>query len=333
MRPFSYSRAASAATAIAAVSGRHDARFIAGGTNIIDLMKDDVERPGLLVDINALPYANVAVHGGADGSGAFKGLRIGALARMSDVADHPEVKRLAPAISEALLLSASAQLRNAASIGGNVMQRTRCAYFRDVAGACNKRTPGEGCAALGGENRLHAVLGGSDHCICTHASDLSVALVALDASLRIRDAKGERSVPLAEFYRLPGNTPQHETALLPGELIVAVDVPNSAAAMRSQYLKIRDRSSYEFALVSVAAGLEVSEGLVHDARLALGGVAPIPWRARAAEKALIGSAPSAEAFAGAARLALEGARGHGQNDFKIELARRAVVRALSEVSA
>jgi xanthine dehydrogenase YagS FAD-binding subunit len=325
MRPFSYARATSPDAAIAQVAGRRDARFIAGGTNILDLMKDDVERPTLLVDINALPFA--AIEAGPSA------LRIGALARMSDTADHPDVVRYAPAVSQALLLSASAQLRNAASIGGNLMQRTRCAYFRDVAGACNKRAPGEGCAALGGVNRLHAILGGSSNCICTHASDLAVALVALDAAVLTRGPKGNRTIPLTEFYRLPGATPQIETQLQPGELIVGVDVPRSAAAARSQYLKIRDRKSYEFALVSVAAALEVEAGVVRDARLALGGVAPIPWRARAAERSLVGGAASADAFARAAQIALDGARGHGENDFKIPLAQRAIARALTAASA
>jgi xanthine dehydrogenase YagS FAD-binding subunit len=325
MRPFSYTAARESNAAIASVAGHAGARFLAGGTNLIDLMKDDVERPTLLVDINALPYSAIET--------TPDRVRIGALARMSDVADHASVVRDTPAVSQALLLSASAQLRNAASIGGNLMQRTRCAYFRDVAVACNKRTPGEGCAAIGGVNRLHAVLGGSDHCICVHASDLAVALVALDATLHAHGPKGERTIPLRDFYALPGATPQRETALAPGELIVAVDVPRSPAAANSHYLKIRDRASYEFALVSVAAGLEVTGGVIRDARIALGSVAPIPWRARAAEIALQGAAPSPEAFKRAAQLALQGARGQGMNDFKIALAQRAVVRALTMVAA
>jgi len=325
MRPFSYTAVREPNAAIASVAGRAGARYLAGGTNLIDLMKDDVERPTLLVDINALPFSAIET--------TPERVRIGALARMSDVADHPGVIRDLPSVSQALLLSASAQLRNAASIGGNLMQRTRCAYFRDVAVACNKRAPGEGCAAIGGVNRLHAVLGGSDHCICVHASDLAVALVALDATLHAHGPKGERTIPLRDFYALPGATPEHETALTPGELIVAVDVPRSPAAANSHYLKIRDRASYEFALVSVAAGLELAGGVIREARIALGGVAPIPWRARAAEASLQGAAPSPQAFARAAELALQGARGQGLNDFKIALARRAVVRALSTVSA
>ena len=325
MHPFSYTRVSDANAATARVAGHAGARFIAGGTNLIDLMKDDVEQPALLVDINALPYGSIEQTPAS--------LQIGALARMSDVADHAAVKSAAPAVSEALLLSASAQLRNAASIGGNLMQRTRCAYFRDVANACNKRAPGDGCAALGGVNRLHAVLGGSSHCICTHASDLAVALVALDAVVRTHGPQGERRIALADFYRLPGATPQRETALAPGELIVRVDVPRANAAVNSHYLQVRDRASYEFALVSVAAGLDVAGGIVRDARLALGGVAPIPWRARKAERSLIGSPPSQAAFARAARIALDGARGRGENDFKIALAQRTVVRALEQVSA
>ena len=325
MRPFSYVAASDASVAFDAVAREPDAKFVAGGTNLIDLMKDEVERPSLLVDINALPYGRIEARDGE--------LRIGSLARMSDVADHPAVREGAPAVSQALLASASAQLRNAASIGGNLMQRTRCAYFRDTATPCNKRATGEGCAALEGVNRLHAVLGGSRQCICTHASDLAVALVALDAVVHAGRRGSSRTIPLAEFYHLPGTTPERETALEANELIVAVDVPRSAAAGRSTYVKVRDRASYEFALVSVAAALHVEGGTIRDARLALGGVAPIPWRARAAERTLVGVAPSAQAFARAAEVALDGARGHGRNDFKIPLARRAVVRALTQVSA
>jgi xanthine dehydrogenase YagS FAD-binding subunit len=215
-----------------------------------------------------------------------------------------------------------------ATIGGNIMQRTRCAYFRDVATACNKRASGAGCSALGGVNRMHAILGGSDHCICVHASDLAVSLVAFDALVHIRGRLGERAVPLGDFYLLPGSTPARETVLEHGELITAVEIPATASAARSVYLKVRDRGAYEFALVSVAAGLDLGGGTIRDARLALGGVAPIPWRAREAERTLRGKAPTRDAFESAAQIALRGAQGHGENDFKIALARRAIVRAL-----
>jgi xanthine dehydrogenase YagS FAD-binding subunit len=325
MRPFKYARTDSAATAIATVARDSDARFIAGGTNVLDLMKDTVETPSLLVDINTLPFTAISEHANF--------VRIGALARMSDTADHAAVKRAAPAVSEALLLSASAQLRNAASIGGNLMQRTRCAYFRDVATACNKRAPGNGCSALEGENRMHAVLGGSVHCICVHPSDFAVALLTTDALIRTRGPLGERTIPIADFHTLPGDTPQIETILHHGELITSVDVPTSALAASSRYIKIRDRWSYEFALVSIAAAVTVEHGTIREARLGLGGVAPAPWRAREAEQSLIGSAPSEAAFERAATIALAHAKGYGQNDFKIRLAKRAVVRALAKVVA
>ena len=325
MRPFRYAKTDSAASAIATVARDRDARFIAGGTNVLDLMKDTVETPSLLVDINALPFAAITEHAGF--------IRIGALARMSDAADHGAVRRAAPAVSEALLLSASAQLRNAASIGGNLMQRTRCAYFRDVATACNKRAPGNGCAALEGENRMHAVLGGSERCICVHPSDFAVALLTTDALVRTRGPRGERAIPIADFHTLPGDTPQIETTLQHGELITSVDLPASPLAASSRYTKIRDRWSYEFALVSVAAALAVEGGTIREARLGLGGVAPVPWRARQAERSLIGSAPTPDAFERAATLALAGAIGHGHNDYKIRLAQRAVARTLAKVVA
>ncbi len=325
MHPFKYARPAHSSSAIAAVSAERGASFLAGGTNVIDLMKDDVVAPTLLVDINALPYGEI------DDRPHF--VRIGALARMSDVADHTAVSSAAPAISEALLLSASPQLRNAASIGGNVMQRTRCTYFRDSASPCNKRTPGNGCAALGGENRMHAILGGSDRCICVHASDLAVALVALDATLRTERVGGGRSIPVREFYRLPETTPQVETVLEHGELIVAVDVPKTPLAARSRYLKIRDRASYEFALVSCAAGVEMKAGRIAAVALAIGAVAPVPWRASEAEALLVGQAPSRSLFERAADVALRGATGHGDNDFKIVMAKRAIVKNLERVTA
>ncbi len=325
MRPFAYASTDSPASAIATVARDSDARFIAGGTNVLDLMKDTVETPSLLVDINALPFAAITEHANF--------VRVGALARMSDTADHAAVKRAAPAVSESLLLSASAQLRNAASIGGNLMQRTRCAYFRDVATACNKRAPGNGCAALEGENRMHAVLGGSEHCICVHPSDFAVALLTTDALVRTRGPRGERTIAIADFHTLPGDTPQIETILQHGELITSIDIPTSPLAASSRYTKIRDRSSYEFALVSVAAALVVERGTIREARLGLGGVAPAPWRAREAERSLVGSPPTPEAFERAATLALAGSRGRAHNEYKIRLAKRAVVRTLAKVIA
>ncbi len=325
MRPFKYAKTSSPSAAISAVAANAAARYIAGGTNLIDLMQDTVESPQLVVDINALPYGAIARES------SF--IRIGALARMSDTADHAAVKSAAPVVSEALDASASAQLRNQASIGGNLMQRTRCAYFRDVATACNKRELGQGCAAIRGENRMHAILGTSAKCICVHASDLAVALLATDALIRVRGRGGERTIPIGEFHMLPGETPALETALRHGELITAVDIPLSRVAAHSRYLKVRDRMSYEFALVSVAAALDVEGGRIRDARLALGGVAPVPWRARDAERSLIGAPATPASFARAAEVALSGARGYGHNDFKIPLARRTIVRALSQVVA
>jgi xanthine dehydrogenase YagS FAD-binding subunit len=322
VNPFRYAQARDLASAMTTVRADPRARYVAGGTNVIDLMKEYVERPSVLVDINALPMAAIEPH--ADG------VRIGALARMSDVADHPAIARGFPVVAQALLASASPQLRNMASIGGNVMQRTRCAYFRDVAQPCNKRAPGTGCSAIGGDNRRHAVIGGSDHCICTHASDLAVALLAVDAVVHVRGAAGDRTVPFEHFYLLPGSTPQRETVLQHGELVTAVDVRASDHAAHSSYLKVRDRASYEFALVSVAAALDVHAGRVRAARVALGGVAPVPWRAHDAERVLAGAPATAATFAAAAAAAARGMRGYGQNDFKVALTRRAVARALAQ---
>jgi xanthine dehydrogenase YagS FAD-binding subunit len=325
MQPFAYTRVDDPAQAIAAVVPDARARYIAGGTNLVDLMFDVVETPSLVVDINTLPFAEVQRTPDA--------LRIGALARMSDVADDPNVRAIAPFVAQALDASASAQLRNAATIGGNVLQRTRCAYFRDVTQACNKRSPGTGCGALGGENRMNAILGGSDACIATHASDLAVALVASGAVLHIRGASGERTVPLREFYVEPGATPAIENTLAHGELITAIDVPLSPVLARSHYLKVRDRQSYEFALVSVAIALQIENGALKEVRLAFGGIGTVPWRSDAAEKALMGAAPTRSAFERAAEVALAGAIGRGHNDFKIPLAKRAVLAAFERVTA
>jgi xanthine dehydrogenase YagS FAD-binding subunit len=321
MHPFTYARARRPEEAIAAVAPDPGAAFLAGGTTLLDLMKLDVLTPTRLIDVNALPLAAIEPIAG--------GLRIGALARMSDVAAHPEVVRGFPVISEALLNSASPQLRNMASIGGNVLQRTRCSYFRDPAARCNKRQPGSGCDAIEGVNRMHAILGTSDACIATHASDLAVALVALDASLHVGGVGGERSIRLADFYALPGQTPHVENALRHGEIILAIDVPASPVAAKSHYLKVRDRASYEFALVSVAACLRVEDGRVADSRVALGGVGTRPWRSPEAEAALLGRAATPEVYARAAQAALADARVRPHNAFKKTLAERAIVRALS----
>ena len=324
MHPFDYVRASDTPGAIRSGS-REAAKFIAGGTNLVDLMKCDVERPAHIVDINALPLASIEEVAG--------GIRIGALARMSDVAANAVVQQRFPAISQALLASASPQLRNAASIGGNLMQRTRCPYFRELTWTpCNKRDPGSGCSAIHGENRLHAVVGGSEHCIATHPSDLAVALAALDAVITLRGPNGERKVPATEFHLLPGSTPQIEHDLRHGELIESVFVPDAPHARRSSYLKVRDRASYEFALAAAAVGLDLEGGVIRSARVAIGGVATKPWRARIAETALNGKRPAPDVFRAAADAELKQARGYGQNDFKIELAKRTVVRALEDLA-
>ncbi|MBV9521731.1 MAG: FAD binding domain-containing protein, partial [Alphaproteobacteria bacterium] len=256
-----------------------------------------------------------------------------ALARMSDVADHPEVRASYPVIAEALLASASPQVRNMATMGGNLLQRTRCGYFRDAAMACNKRAPGSGCAAIGGEHRLHAVLGGSEHCIATHPSDLAVALAALDAVIVTRGPSGERRIPAETFHLLPGDTPERENALARGELILAIEVPDDRHARRSHYLKVRDRASFEFALASAAVALAIDDGTIRAARIALGGIATKPWRAREAEEMLIGAAAGEASFERAASAALAGAQPLEQNAFKVQLARRTLVRALSTIGA
>lgn len=315
MRPFELTAPATVQDALASPG-----TFLAGGTTLVDLMKLNVMTPRHVMDINALPLR------GIDTS---DGLRIGALERMSDVARHPGVY---PAISRALLLSASQQLRNMASIGGNLLQRTRCGYFRDVNMPCNKREPGSGCSALTGSNRTHALLGTSDACVATHASDLAVALVALDAEVRLADSSSSRTVRLADFYRLPGDTPEVENDLRPGELITEVVVPRLDWAGRSTYVKVRDRQSYEFALCSAAVALDIRDSRVVDARVAVGGVATKPWRLAAVEAALRGAPATEAAFEDAASVATEGARPLPGNDFKMSLLKRTVVRALIEGS-
>ncbi len=320
MNPFRFAAASDVDAALACVVPDRGASYIAGGTNILDLMKDDVEQPQLLVDITGLPLRDITA--------SSSGVRLGALVTMADAADAPAVKMNFPVVSQALLAGASPQLRNMATLGGNIMQRTRCAYFRDVSQPCNKRVPGLGCSAIGGQNRMHAVLGASSHCICTHPSDFAVALLTVDAKVRVRGAVGSRTIPIDGFHVLPGGTPNVETVLDWGDLIEGIDLPASAHARRSTYLKVRDRASYEFALVSVAAAIEVGGGTIRAARVALGGVAPVPWRSREAEAALFGQPPTEATFAAAARAATSGMRGYGKNDFKIELTRRSVEAAL-----
>lgn len=328
MKPFAYARAADENQAVAALRGKPSAKFLGGGTNLIDLMKMGVETPTQLIDINRLPLAQVEELPGG------KGIRIGGLARNSDVAEHPLIKERYPVLSEALLAGASPQLRNMATTGGNLLQRTRCYYFYDPAfPACNKRNPGSGCGAIHGFNRIHAILGQSEQCIATHPSDMCVAMAALDAVIRVRGPKGERQIPIADFHRLPGDTPQVDTNLAADELITAVDLPASPFAKHSHYLKVRDRASYAFALVSVAAALELNpDKTIKSARLALGGVAHKPWRAAIAEKKLTGAKANEETFRAAAEAELADAKGYKHNFFKIELAKRSIVRALSTVA-
>ena len=322
MTPFTYTRAESVDAAIEAYEQAPDVRFIGGGTNLLDLMKMGVERPTHLIDINRLPLADIAEHDG--------GVRIGALVRNTAAANHPIIRSRYPVLSEALLAGASQQLRNMATMGGNLMQRTRCYYFYDPSyGECNKRVPGSGCAAKQGYNRIHAILGASERCIATNPSDMSVALAILNAVIQVKGPRGERSIPIAQFHRLPGDTPQVDTNLHPGELITAIDLPPVPFAQRSRYLKVRDRNSYAFALVSVAAALDVDNGTVRQVRIALGGVAHKPWRAENAERSLIDKKADETNFRAAAEAELRDARPLRHNAFKVELAKRSIVRALT----
>ena len=339
MRSFDYEAAATVDDAVRLGSAPRT-HFVAGGTTLVDLMKLDVERPERLVDVTRLAARDPALAAVEELPGG--GLRLGALARMSQVGWDPRVRERYPMVSESLLLAASGQLRNMATIGGNVLQRTRCYYFRDTAMACNKREPGSGCAALGGYTRVHAVLGTSPHCIASHPSDLAVALAALDAVVRVRGAAAEgaaggaaaeRTIPFTEFHLLPGDHPERETVLRPGDLITAIDLPALAFARRSLYLKVRDRASYAFALASAAVAVDVAGGTVRDARVALGGVGPTPRRSREAERALVGRPATDATFRAAAEAAMAGAVPHGNHAFKIALARRPRVRALAEVTA
>lgn len=324
MKPFTYVRANEPDNAVATVAGDPAAKFIGGGTNLLDLMKEGVEQPDRLVDINKLELTKI--------ESIRNGVRIGSLARNSDVAYDATIQDRYPLLSEALLAGASPQLRNMATVGGNLMQRTRCYYFYDTTMPCNKRQPGSGCAAIEGFNRIHAILGSSEQCIATHPSDMCVALAALDAVVRVQGPKGERQIPIADFHRLPGNTPQIDTNLQHGELITAVELPNLPFAKRSHYLKVRDRASYAFALVSVATALDINQGVIRAARLAMGGVAHKPWRAVEAEKILVGAKANEQTFRAAAEATLREAKPQKYNRFKVEMASRAIVRALSTVS-
>ncbi|MGI8431855.1 MAG: FAD binding domain-containing protein [Chthoniobacterales bacterium] len=327
MTPFTYSRASDPQSAINGVAANDRAKFIGGGTNLVDLMKMGVEQPSALVDLNRLDLTKVEA---LPNNG---GVRIGALVRNSDLAEHPLIKTGYPVVSEALLSGASPQLRNLATTGGNLLQRTRCYYFYDPAfPMCNKRVPGSGCGALEGYNRIHAILGQSNECIATHPSDMCVALAALEAVIRVQGPKGERTIAFEDFHRLPGQTPNVETNLQPNELITAVDLPALPFAHRSYYLKARDRASYAFALVSVAAAIELDGQNIRSVRLALGGVAHKPWRAHKAEQALLGKPPNEDSFRAAAEAELAPAKGYKYNTFKIELAKRAIIQALGTVA-
>ncbi len=324
MRSFEFHRAEDALAAIAA-GAKSGTRFVAGGTTLLDLMKLNVERPELVIDINRLPLDKVEPLSGG-------GLKIGATVRNSALANHPIVRRDYAVLSQALLAGASGQLRNMATTGGNLLQRTRCMYFRDAAMPCNKREPGTGCSAIGGANRTLAILGTSEHCIPTNPSDMNVAMAALEAIIHVRGINGKRSIPIADFHLLPGDTPHRETVLEPGDLITHVTLPPPVPGSRSFYLKLRDRASYEFALASAAVVVNVEEGRIAHARIALGGVGTKPWRSTEAEEVLAGEPVGEPAFRRAAEAALRDARPQSQNGFKVELARRCLVHALKEAT-
>ncbi len=325
MRSFTYTRATGVSEAVQKVAESKEAKFIAGGTNLLDLMKIDVMHPRHIVDITRLDLNEITETEGG-------GLRLGALVTNADTAYHPQIEARYPLLSQAILAGATAQLRNKATDGGNLLQRTRCYYFYDKATLCNKREPGSGCAAVKGFNRIHAILGESEHCIATHPSDMCVALAALAATVHVTGQNGDRAIPFAAFHRLPGNTPEIDTNLQDDEIVTAIELPAKGFANHFAYVKVRDRASYAFALVSVAAGLEMEDGKIKEARIALGGVAHKPWRKPEAEEMLKGQEPSPENFKQVAEAYLEGATGYGHNTFKIELAKRAIVRALQEAT-
>jgi xanthine dehydrogenase YagS FAD-binding subunit len=324
MRPFAYVSAPDVATAVRAIASEPRAKFIGGGTNLVDLMRENIEQPDTVVDITGLPLTDVTEL--PEG-----GVRIGALVRNSHLAAHSTIRSRYPVLSQAILTGASGQLRNMATVGGNLLQRTRCPYFYDGAAACNKREPGSGCDAIGGFTRSHAVLGASESCIATHPSDMCVALAALDAVVEVESIRGSRRIPLVEFHRLPDATPHVESEIAPDELITAVELPPLPVAAASRYRKVRDRASYAFALVSVAAAMEVRDGTVGAVRLALGGVAPKPWRARLAEEALVGAPATEESFRRAAAAELAPAVAQPENAFKIALAERTIVATLRQL--
>ncbi len=333
MHPFEYTPAPeqSAATSSGAVAGggvgslTNPVRFLAGGTSLVDLIKLDVEMPSRLVDVS--PLALTKIEALPDG-----GVRVGALVTNTDMAHDPLISKNYPALSQAILSGASTQLRNMATTGGNILQRTRCYYFRDTASPCNKRDPGSGCPAIDGHNRILAVLGTSGKCIASHPSDMAVALAAFGATVVTNGPKGERRIAFQDFHLEPGDHPERENVLEPGEIITAVDLPALPYSARSHYLKVRDRASYAFALTSAAIALDMSGGVIKEARIAMGGVGTKPWRAFDAEKSLVGKAPTDENFRQAAQIAMKGAKPHGENAFKVELAQRTLVRCLSTVS-
>ena len=325
MRPFKYARASDPSAAAGAVAANPQAKFLAGGTNLLDLMKEDVERPTELVDLTRLKLTEIRSTRG--------GVSIGALATNTDTANHPLIRRNYPLLTQAIVAGASGQLRNMATNGGNLLQRTRCQYFYDTAMPCNKREPGTGCGAREGLNRIHAILGWSEKCVATYPGDMANALYALEAVVRVRGAGGrQRTIPIDEFHRLPGETPERDTNLEHGELIEAIELPGSNFAKNSYYLKVRDRASYAFALVAVAAALDLDRGTIRQARIVLGGVAHKPWRSREAEAALSGKPASEESFRQAVEAALKDAKPLAHNGYKVELGKRAVVRALMRAS-
>ena len=326
MKPFAYERASDAAAAVHRVAGDERARFLAGGTNLVDLMKLEVEAPELLVDVRDLGAGEIE-------PGPGGGLRIGAGVTNSALAADRAVRERYPVLAQAVLAGASGQLRNVATVGGNLLQRTRCAYFQDVTKPCNKRRPGSGCPAREGEHRNLAVLGHSEACVATHPSDMAVALAALGATVRVLGTGGERTIPMPGLHRLPGDEPERDTVLEPGELIVAIELPALPMAARSAYRKVRDRASYAFAVVSVAVAVELEEGVVRDCRIAFGGLAHVPWRAERAEEALRGATPDEAAFAAAADAELAAAEPLRDNAFKVPLARNVLVSTLTEVCA
>ena len=325
MRPFRYVRASDPTAAARAVAANPHAKFLAGGTNILDLMKEDVERPSELIDLTRLKLSHIKA--------TRNGVSIGALATNTDTANHPLIRRDYPLLAQAIVAGASGQLRNMATNGGNLLQRTRCPYFYDTAMPCNKRAPGTGCGAREGLNRMHAIVGWSEKCVATYPGDMANALYALDAVVRVRDAAGrERTIRIDDFHRLPGDTPERDTTLQHGELVTAIELPESNLARHCYYLKVRDRASYAFALVAVAAAVELDRHTIRQARIVLGGVAHKPWRSQEAEAALAGKSVSEESFRQAAEVALKGAQPLAHNAFKVELGKRAVVRALMRAS-